>query len=65
MYVVGIYLCIIHIDTSETCSWKKNWCWPGNCANHLPSTCTCSTGFRDGASGYCECKLYMYNACLI
>ncbi|KAK7493680.1 hypothetical protein BaRGS_00015009, partial [Batillaria attramentaria] len=30
----------------ETCSWPRNHCWPGDCAQHLAANCVCRPGFK-------------------
>ncbi|XP_071092662.1 uncharacterized protein [Haliotis cracherodii] len=49
-----------HPDCALTCSWKKQWCWPGDCPDRrLRTSCTCRKGFvkKDGGSSYTKCDL--------
>ncbi|XP_067670383.1 uncharacterized protein [Haliotis asinina] len=49
-----------HPDCALTCSWKNQWCWPGDCPDsRLKTSCKCRKGFvkRDGGSSYTKCDL--------
>ncbi|XP_048251871.1 protein disulfide isomerase crld-1-like isoform X2 [Haliotis rufescens] len=47
-----------HPDCALTCSWKNQWCWPGDCPDRrLRTSCKCRNGFvkHDGGSRYTKC----------
>ncbi|XP_048251870.1 protein disulfide isomerase crld-1-like isoform X1 [Haliotis rufescens] len=49
-----------HPDCALTCSWKNQWCWPGDCPDRrLRTSCKCRNGFvkHDGGSRYTKCDL--------
>ncbi|XP_046356144.2 uncharacterized protein LOC124135035 isoform X2 [Haliotis rufescens] len=49
-----------HPDCALTCSWKNQWCWPGDCLDRrLRTSCKCRNGFvkHDGGSRYTKCDL--------
>ncbi|XP_046356064.2 uncharacterized protein LOC124134978 [Haliotis rufescens] len=52
-----------HPDCALTCSWKNQWCWPGDCPDaanrNLRTNCKCRAGFvkKDGGSSYTKCDL--------
>ncbi|XP_067670393.1 uncharacterized protein [Haliotis asinina] len=46
--------------TIVLCSWKNQWCWPGDCPDRqLRTSCMCRKGFvkKDGGSSYTKCDL--------